>query len=104
MAEEKGHEILKSFKRLQGQRATLEPTWKEAYRYTYPLRGQGFDSTDDAFANANRARDDQARLYDSTGTDACRLLAASMIAGLTPSTSQWFNLAIPNRECQDFCV
>ncbi|PLC03430.1 phage tail protein [Variovorax sp. RO1] len=96
MGDNKGQEILKSFKRLQSQRSVLEQTWKEAFEYSYPLRGQGFYGNDDPFTNATRARTDQAKLFDSTGTDACRLLSASMIGGLTPSTSQWFSLSVPN--------
>lgn len=95
--EDKGKEILKSFKRHVSQRAMLEKTWEEAYEYTYPIRGQGFQgSSNDPFSNAQGARNDQAKLYDSTGTDACRLLASSMISGLTPANEQWFSLSIPN--------
>lgn len=92
----KGQDILKSFKRLQSERSILEPAWKEAYQYTYPLRGQGFFGNDDPFSNAAKARSEKGKVYDSTGADACRLLAASMIGGLTPSTTQWFGLSIPD--------
>lgn len=93
---EKGQQVLKAFKRLQSQRSTLDNYWKEAFQYTYPIRGQGFWNNDDPYSNASSAKGDQAKIYDSTGTDACRLLAASMLGGLTPSTSQWFSLSIPN--------
>lgn len=92
---EKGQQVIKAFKRLQAQRSPLDTYWKEAFEYTYPIRGQGFlNGNDDPFTNG--AKHDQAKIYDSTGTDSCRLLAASMLGGLTPPTSQWFSLSIPN--------
>lgn len=93
---ETGQQVIKAFKRLQSQRSTLDDYWKQAFQYSYPIRGQGFYGNDDPFTSASAAKTDQAKLYDTTGTDACRLLAASMLAGLTPKDQQWFALTIPN--------
>lgn len=90
-----GKDIVNSFQKQVEQRMTLEKYWKDAFRYTLPLRGQTFYSnTGDAFANATNAQSDQANLFDSTATDAVRLLASSIISGLTPSNNQWFTMEV----------
>lgn len=94
---EKGEEVLRTHKKLVAQREPLEQSWRDAFDYSYPIRGQGLTNKDlDGIGSAQQARATQARLFDSTATDAVRLLASSMISGLTPSTAQWFMLGIPN--------
>lgn len=92
-----GEEIIRTFKKMVLQREPLEQYWRDAFDYSYPIRGQGLTNKDGSGTdNAAQARATQAKLFDSTATDACRLLASSMISGLTPSTSQWFMLGVPN--------
>lgn len=93
----KGQDIKKTFDRLVEDRRTLEPYWRDAFEHTLPHRGIGFinGTTDNEFT-ASSVKNYQAKIYDSTAVDSVRRLASSMIAGLTPNSSQWFNLRISN--------
>lgn len=92
-----GEEVLRSYKKMVTQREPLEQFWRDAFDYSFPIRGQALSNKDgDGISNAQSSKSKQAKIFDSTATDACRLLASSMISGLTPSTAQWFMLGIPN--------
>lgn len=92
-----GNDIVKTFKALVANRAPLEQKWREAFSFTYPLRGSNIGlPTVDGVTNASNASKKQAEIFDTTGSDSARLLAASMLSGLTPPNSQWFNLRIPS--------
>lgn len=91
-----GNDIKKKFAQLASQRQPLDEKWRECFDYTFPIRGQAFYNNTDPFSNASGARAKEAKIYDSTASDSSRLLASSMIAGLTPNTQQWFSLSIPN--------
>lgn len=94
---DRGKQIIKRFDGLKSARQQLEYLWEDAFDYTFPLRGTGFsnDNSGDAVSNASDARSKKAVMFDSTAADSSRLLAASMISGLTPPNSQWFNLVVP---------
>ena len=97
MAKADGQQILKTFSRLVNDRLLLESYWKEAFDYSYPVRGQAFGNRGgDPKAQAMAAKQKQAMIFDSTSTDSVRLLASSLLSGLTPSHSQWFSFDIPN--------
>jgi hypothetical protein len=93
-----GSKIIKSFKRLEAVRAPLDQHWREAFQYSFPIRGQGFfaGAMGDGVMSAGLARTQRSEIYDTTGAEACRLLANSLIGGLTPKSSQWFALSIPD--------
>lgn len=91
-----GQAIVKTYKKLAAQRQPLDTRWRDCFDYSFPIRGQGFYQLGDPISNASNAKNKEAKIYDSTAGDSCRLLASSMIAGLTPSTQQWFSLSIPN--------
>jgi len=96
-----GLKIVNQFKKLVLERQPLDTEWEQAYQYTYPLKGQGFKNNQNdqsGIQKALSAKNDKAVLFDSTATDAVRLLASSSLSGLTPSYSQWFNLAVPDVE------
>ncbi|MHB1231580.1 MAG: portal protein [Burkholderiales bacterium] len=93
----KGESIVRTFNTLVTERGPLELYWRDAFRYSYPIRGEAFiNKSGDGIQRAPAARAKQAKLFDSTGTDSVRLLASSLISGLTPASSQWFQLTIPN--------
>lgn len=97
MSDNKGQDLLGTFKKLVSQRAPLERYWRDAFEYSYPIRGEGFSNfTGDGVQSATSAKAKQAKIYDSTATDSVRLLASSLLSGLTPANAQWFNLMIPN--------
>lgn len=94
-----GQKVLQTYGQLSRDRTTLETMWKEAFEYSYPLRGQRFQNADnDSSSIATGASNDKAVLFDTTGKDACRLLASSVLSGLTPPNMQWFNLVVPNAD------
>lgn len=94
--EDKGRNVLRAFSALEQERQQLNTVWEDAFRYTFPIRGQGFTNTySDGGSLVNTAKAQSAEIYDSTAGESARLLASSMISGLTPSNSQWFNLAVP---------
>lgn len=90
--------ILKRYDELKAERSPLEDIWKECYAVSYPLRGVGLytNSLLDVKSGWSLAREQQARLYDTTVTNATRLLASSLLSGLTPANSQWFLKTVPN--------
>lgn len=82
---------------LFGLRGPHEQVWKDCFDFTHPLRGDGFNQE---IYTATEGQNKQARLLDSTGTDASRLLASSIMSGLTPANGLWFDLNV-NDESQE---
>lgn len=94
---EKGTSIIKSYEKLVSERQPLDKTWHECFKYTYTLRGQGFLNPDmDGMTAAQAAKAEASVLFDSTATDAVRLLSSSVLSALTPPHQQWFSLAVNN--------
>lgn len=93
---EKGKQAVKEYKRLSAIRYPYETIWEDAYEFSYPLRGQRFVRRDDnPVSTAWNYENDRALLFDTTGKDSCRLLASSILSGLTPPNMQWFHLGVP---------
>lgn len=91
-----GSEIIKGFEQAYNTKQPLVSYWKDAFAYTFPIRGQGFTvSYQDGSSVISNAAAERAVIFDSTATDSVRLLASSMISGLTPSNSKWFALSLP---------
>jgi hypothetical protein len=81
-------------KRLSQQKALREPhesTYRQCFDYSYPLRGDGFQGQ---VVGATDGQNKQAKILDSTLTDSCDQLAASVVSGLTPSSSLWFGVDV----------
>ena len=92
-----GAAIKKTYQQLVDERTPLERIWKDAYRYTFPLKGQYLISKQtNGITNAVNAQNDLSSLFDSTASESVSLLASSILSGLTPSASQWFQFRIPN--------
>lgn len=92
-----GADHIRRLMELRTLRAPLEKIWRDAYNFTYPLRGQklGNEQASSA-AVASGAVSKSAQIYDSTAKDSVRLLASALISGLTPANSRWFSLKINN--------
>lgn len=103
MSNDLGQQKLKTFQAMKTSRVHLDfQYWKPAFETTYPHRGLGFITGDfNAQYDQTTAKNYQARIYDTTAIDSVRLLASSIISGLTPSNSQWFNLQVPNVNNED---
>ena len=94
-----GQYVLREYASLSRERITLETIWRDAFEFTYPLRGMRFQNKDDDMAStAWNAQNYKATIFDTTGKDAARLLASSLLSGLTPPNMQWFNLVVPETD------
>ncbi len=77
--------IITRFDAARKMRGTWESLWQECYDYTLPQRGAFMQ---DLVPGSPRTE----KIYDATAMDAVDQLAASMLANLTPTWSQWFGL------------
>lgn len=93
-----GENIIQCMSSLKTDRDQFINIWSDAYRITFPSRGQGFinPNSPSGLNRAKNAQDDAAERYDSTLADANELLASSLISGLTPSNSNWLQFGIDN--------
>lgn len=91
-----GQDVLTQFTALKALRQPLDTSYRDSYMYTYPSLGVGFmNDSNDGISNAQNAAAQQAKLFDSTATDAVRLLSSSVLSSLTPPGVRWFDLAQP---------
>lgn len=74
---------------MKAERSRHENVWRRCFEVTYPERAHGLngDQTD-----AQSAQNKKAQLMDSTASDATRLLASSIMSGMTPANAVWFAL------------
>jgi hypothetical protein len=77
--------LIARYESARRMRGNWESLWEECYAYALPQRG-GFLSEPVPGSRRNE------RIYDATAMDAADQLAASMLANLTPTWSQWFGL------------
>lgn len=77
-------------KRLEAMRALRQPhenVWQECYDHSHPLRGKGLNNS---ITDAESAKNQVAKLLDTTSTDSARILASSIVGGMTPANARWF--------------
>ena len=86
-----GQRIKRRLESMRSERVRHETVWQDCFRYTFPLRGQGFGSE---VIDSTTAQERKADAMDSTATDALRILASSIMAGLTPANARWFSLEV----------
>lgn len=84
--------ILKRHDDLKNERASWVDHWRDVSRHLLPRSGR--------FLAQERNRGDRRfnDIYDSTGTQALRILAAGMMSGMTSPARPWFKLAIRDEE------
>lgn len=82
------HDRMKSARQSQ-----VEQVWRDCYDYSFPMRGDGISGDANS---ANSLQNKQARLLDNTAGDSANVLAANIMAGLTPANSLWFALDVGN--------
>lgn len=97
-----GDKLLRRLEQLKTRRSVVDEEWRKCYRYTYPLRGVGFENigvmgNSTGQANASTATANQDELLDSTGTDSARTLASALMGGLTPANSRWPGLEVDDQ-------
>jgi hypothetical protein len=76
---------------LVAARQIHEPVWRDCFKFTHPLRGQGFDST---VEDTSASQAQKAEQVDSTAPDASLILASEIQSGMTPANTIWFGLAV----------
>lgn len=86
-------QIAKTLGTLKSLRSPHESVWRDCYDHSYPIRGSGFNGES---ITAMEAQTRKARMLDSTTTDAARILASTIMSGLTPANSLWFNMDVGN--------
>lgn len=92
------HKLVKRLEALKSRRSHLESDWRDCFDLTFPERGSGLSGD---VIDSTQARAKVARRLDSTGTDACRTLASSLMSGLTPANSRWFALDVGNESDEE---
>lgn len=90
--------ILRRYDRAVSLRSEHEEVWRKCYEYTFPLRSAGFGRSQ---LNAVTGQELKAAVMDSTATDSVRLLASSIMGGLTPANSRWFGLDVGTDESDE---
>lgn len=87
-----GADLVRYFEALKSLRQPLEEHKRQCYQYSFPLRGVQFGGALDQSPESiqQQAAAIQASLTDATATDACRILASTLVSGLTPANSRWF--------------
>jgi len=90
-----GARICKRLGELKSKRQPHEQVWRDCFDLTYPLRSDGFDGNQ---LDAQQGMRKRGEILDSTGTDACRILASGIMSGLTPANSRWFELSVEDAQ------
>ncbi|MGF1475207.1 MAG: portal protein [Geminicoccaceae bacterium] len=72
------------FRRASARRRQWESLWRDCFAYALPLRGSGLNT------GQGPGRISPETMYDGTAADAVEQLAASLLAQLTPPSSEWF--------------
>ncbi len=93
-----GAQLIKFFEDLKAIRRPLEYHIRQCFQYSFPLRGVLFNSSLDQSPEEiqQAATAMQAEIYDGTATDACAILASTLISNMTPANSIWFGVQITN--------
>lgn len=80
-------QILRRLDSMRGERQKHEPVWVSCLEHTYPELADGLSGNS---VDASTAQHKKAELLDSTATDGARLLASSVMSGMTPANAIWF--------------
>jgi bbp21 len=88
--------ILKRHADLKKERASWDDHWRDISRHLLPRSGR--------FLADERNRGDKRfnEIYDSTGTQSLRILAAGMMSGMTSPARPWFKLAIEDADLMQY--
>lgn len=91
-------QIMRRHAALVAKRNQIESTWRDCYDYTYPILGAALATAPaGAFGgqgNASQTKAKASQIYDSTGTDAARILASSFVSATVPANSRWVGLGV----------
>ena len=94
MPDQKAQFIISDLDQMISERSKYNNVYSDCYKVTYPLRGSGFISPIDL--NESRALD--ADIFDTTAVDSVRLLASTIMTGMTPAQAIWINYFVHGLE------
>ena len=82
--------VRRRYRIAEEKRSRWSRLWADCYAYTLPSQNGDGDGGGEGQANISVSND---ALFDGTAPDAVDQLAASLLAGLTPSGGKWFSLS-----------
>lgn len=88
---ELGERLFKRLESLRGERTPHETTWADCFMWTDPVRASGLSGP---MMSASEISQAVAKIFDSSAIDAKRILAASIMSGMTPANSLWFKMQV----------
>lgn len=99
-------QIMRRHSALVTKRNTIENVWRDCFDYTYPLLGSQLatspaGSVGSGQSNAGQTKAKQAQIYDSTGTDAARILASAFVSAMVPGNSLWVGYGVQGYKDDD---
>src|ERR1700754_2702941 len=95
MAYSLGDSLYKRLESLKSARIVHELVWRDCFMLTDPIRASGLQGM---IMDANEIARAIALIFDSTATDAARVLKASIISGMTPANSLWFKMRVNHED------
>lgn len=100
--QDRGSAVVNQYNKLKDARAPLNSTYRDAYAYTYPVRGASFATgSNDGVVNATTAKTQMATRFDASTADSVRLLASSIFSSLTPSALNYFGLSLIDADVEE---
>jgi hypothetical protein len=88
----KAEKLVKKFERLEGDRAPFDALWQEVAEKISPRH---------AGITVQRVTPDkgvEARMFDTTGSDALQTMAAGLMSWTTSASEEWFQFAAPSNQ------
>ena len=92
--------VRRHFRELVNQRLTWEPTWRDVRDLVVPARGRSLDGIENvAEANSGIRHD---KRINGTTSRALKVLSAGIQSGVTSKARQWFSLANPDENVNNY--
>ena len=73
--------------------SSVETTWRDGLELSFPIRAAGLAGGANTVTSASTR---QSELLDSTAADSAQILAANIMAGMTPANALWYGLDVGN--------
>jgi len=86
-----GETLYKRMEALKSARTVHELVWRDCFMLTDPIRASGLQGP---VMDANEIARAVSLIFDSTASDAKRVLNASIMSGMTPANSLWFKMRV----------
>ncbi len=98
MDSSKASEIVKRLSVLKTVRSPLESVWKDCYDACAPFRSHGLNGDQ---VDAQQGQTRKAEIMDGVTADAVRTLTSTIVSGLHPSNSLWFDMFVSSNQSND---